>query len=76
MKGYANLYIRKIIDIVTLGMQNEGCRKYLDVQSVIGRIGLLRAFEISLKSRTCAKRRRAELLDAWKLFGIKEISWY
>jgi len=28
-----------------LGMQNEGCRKYLDIQSVIGRIGLLRAFE-------------------------------
>ena len=25
-------------------MHNEGCRKYLDVQSVIGRIGLLRAF--------------------------------
>jgi hypothetical protein len=36
-----------------LGMQNEGCRKYLDIQSVIGRIGLLRAFEISLESRTC-----------------------
>jgi len=60
MKGYANLYIRKIIDIVTLGMQNEICRKYLDVQSVIGRIGLLRAFEISLKSRTCAKRRHQQ----------------
>jgi len=26
-------------------MQNEGCRKYLDVQGVIGRIGLIRAFE-------------------------------
>jgi len=57
MKGYAKLYIRKITDIVTLGMQNEGCRKYLDVHSVIGRIGLLRAFEISLKNRTCVKCR-------------------
>ena len=28
MKVFAKLYIRKIIDIVTLGMQNEGCRKY------------------------------------------------
>jgi hypothetical protein len=37
-------------------MQNEVCRKYLDVQSIIGRIGLLRAFEILLKSRICAKR--------------------
>ena len=45
MKSYAKLYIRKITDIVTLGMQNEGCRKYLDVHSVIGRIGLLRASE-------------------------------
>ena len=62
MQGYANLYIRKIIDIVTLGMQNEGCRKYLDVQSVIDRIGLLRAFEISLKSRPCAKRRHEQNL--------------
>jgi hypothetical protein len=53
MKGYAKLYIRKITDLVTLGMQNEVCRRYLDVQSIIGRIGLLRAFEISLKSRTC-----------------------
>jgi len=26
-------------------MQNEGCGKYLDIQSVIGRIELLRAFE-------------------------------
>ena len=26
-------------------MQNESCTEYLDVQSVIGRIGLLRAFE-------------------------------
>jgi len=26
-------------------MQNEGCRKYLDIQSVIGRIGLLSTFE-------------------------------
>jgi hypothetical protein len=51
IRCYANLYIRKIIEIVTLGIRNEGCRKYLDVQSVIGRIGLLRAFEISLKSR-------------------------
>jgi len=57
MKGYENLYIGRIIDIVTLEMRNEDCRKYLDVQSVIGRIELLRAFEISLKSRTCAKRR-------------------
>jgi len=62
MQGYANLYIRKIIDIVTLGMQNEGCRMYLDVQSVIDRIGLLRAFEISLKSRPCAKRRHEQNL--------------
>jgi hypothetical protein len=60
MKGYAKLYIRKITDLVTLGMQNEGCRKYLDVQSVIGRIGLLRAFEISLKSRLCVKRRNEQ----------------
>jgi hypothetical protein len=57
MKGYAKSYIRKISDIVTLGMQNEGYRKYLDVQSVIGRIGLVRAFEISVKSRTLVKRR-------------------
>ena len=56
MKGYVKLYIRKIIDIVSLGMQNEGCRRYLDVQSVIDRIGLLRAFEISLKIKTCDKR--------------------
>jgi len=60
MKGYANLYIRKIIDIVTLGIRNEDCRKYLDVQSVIGRIGISRAFEISLKSRSCAKRRHEQ----------------
>jgi hypothetical protein len=60
MKGYANLNIRKITNIVTLGMRNESCRKYLDVQSVIGRIGLLRAFEISLKSRPCAKRRHEQ----------------
>jgi len=53
MKGYAKLYIRKITDIVMLGMQNKVFRKYLDAQSIIGRIGLLRAFEISLKSRTC-----------------------
>jgi len=52
MKGYAKLYIRKITDIFMLGMQNEGCRKYLHVQSIIGRIEPLRAFEISLKSRT------------------------
>jgi len=56
MKGYAKLRIRKITDIITLGMQNEGCRRYLDVQSVIDRIGLLRAFEISLKNKTCDKR--------------------
>jgi hypothetical protein len=43
-KGYEKLYIRKITDIVTLGMQNEGCGKYLNVQKVIGRTGLLRAF--------------------------------
>jgi hypothetical protein len=60
MKGYAKLYIRKITDIVTLGMQNEGCRKYLDVQSIVGRIGLLRAFEISLKGRTYVKRRHEQ----------------
>jgi len=34
MKGYVKLYIRKIIDIVSLGMQNEGCRKYLDWRNV------------------------------------------
>ena len=39
MNGYAKLYIRKITDIVILGMQNEGFWKYLDIQSVIGRIG-------------------------------------
>jgi len=44
MKGYARLFIRKVTDLVTLGMQYEGCRKYLDVQSIIGRIGHLRAF--------------------------------
>jgi hypothetical protein len=60
MKGYANLYIKKITDIVTLVIRNEGCRKYLDVQTVIGRIGLLRAFKISVKSRTCAKRRHEQ----------------
>jgi hypothetical protein len=32
MKGYAKLYIRKNTNIVTFGMQNEGCRQYLDVQ--------------------------------------------
>ena len=53
MKGYGKLYIRKMTDIVMLWMQNEGCRRCLDFQSIIGRIGLLRAFEISLKSRTC-----------------------
>ena len=37
MKGYAKLYIRKITDILTLGMQNAGCRKYVDVQNIIGR---------------------------------------
>ena len=26
MEGYAKLYIRKIIDIFKLGMQNEGCK--------------------------------------------------
>jgi len=31
MKGYTKLYIRKITDIVTLGMKNDGCRKYLDI---------------------------------------------
>jgi len=46
MTGNAKLYIRKITDIVTLGMQNESCRKYLDFQGVIGRIGLVRTFEI------------------------------
>jgi len=60
MKGYVKLYIRKITDIVTLEMRKEGCRKYLDVQSVIGRIGLLRVFKISLKSRTCVKRRHKQ----------------
>ena len=39
MTGYAKLYtsIRKITDIVTLGMQNESCKKYLDFQKVTGR---------------------------------------
>ena len=45
MKGYAKLYVKKITDIAMLGMQNEGCRKYLDIQSVIGRMELLRTFE-------------------------------
>jgi len=49
MEGYAKDYMRIIIDIVTLGMQNEGCSKYIFVQRVIGRIGLLRAFEMSLR---------------------------
>jgi len=53
MKGYAKLYIRKITDIVFLGMQNEGCRKYLNVQRVTGRTGLLRAFLNFTKGRTC-----------------------
>jgi hypothetical protein len=53
MKGYVKLYIRKIADIVMLGMQNEGCGKYLNVQKVIGRTGLLRAFLNFTKSRTC-----------------------
>ena len=57
MKCYAKLYIRKITGIIKLRMQNEGCRKYLYVQNVIGRMGLLRAFKISLKSRTCVKCR-------------------
>jgi len=46
MTGCAKLYIRKITDVLTLGMQKEGCRKYLDFHGVIGRIGLVRAFEI------------------------------
>jgi len=53
MKGYAKLYIRKITDIVSLGMQNEGCRMYLSVQRVIGRTGLLKAFLNFTKGRTC-----------------------
>jgi hypothetical protein len=53
MKGYAKLCIRKINDIVTLGMQNEGCRKYLNVQRVSGRTGLLRAFLNFTKGGTC-----------------------
>ena len=53
MKGHGKLYIRKITDIVMLWTQNESCRKCLNFQSVIDRIGLLSAFEISLKSRTC-----------------------
>jgi len=72
MKGYANLYIRKIIEIVTLGIRNEGCRKYLDVQSVIGRIGLLRAFEISLKSRT----EHVLNADKSRTFRDMEVVWY
>ena len=66
MKGYAKLYIRKITDRVALGMQNEGCRKYLGVQSIIGRIGLLRAFEISLKSRTCINTDMSRTLRVMK----------
>ena len=46
MAGYAKLYIRKITDIVTSCMQNESCGKYIDLQRVIGRMGLLRAFAI------------------------------
>jgi hypothetical protein len=53
MKGYAKLYIRKITDIVTVGMQNKGCGRYLNVQKVIGRTGLLRAFLNFTKNRTC-----------------------
>ena len=70
MQGYANLYIRKIIDIVTLGMQNEGCRKYLDVQSVIGRMGLLRAFEISLRMEHVLNP------DMSRTFRDMEVVWY
>jgi len=48
MNSYAKLYlyIGKIVNDVTLGMPNDGCRIYVDLQRVIGRIGLLRAFEI------------------------------
>ena len=67
MKGYANLYIRKIIEIVTLGIRNEGCRK-----SIIGRIGLLRAFEISLKSRT----EHVLNADKSRTFRDMEVVWY
>jgi len=44
MKGYEKLYIRNIIELCALGMENEICRKYLDVQSMIGKIGHLMAF--------------------------------
>ena len=44
MKGYEKLYIRKITDLVALGMQNKVCRMYLDVQRMIGKIGVLMAF--------------------------------
>ena len=37
-------YVLENYCIAMLGMQNEGCWKYLDVQSIIERIGLLRAF--------------------------------
>ena len=62
MNGFTKLYeyIRKITDIVALGMQNKGFRKYLNVRSVIGRVGLLRAFKISLNSRTCVKCRHEQ----------------
>ena len=53
----------------------------LDVQSVFGSKELLRAFEISQKSRTCAKRRHEQnfqrhgsCLVLKKLVGIKEIN--
>jgi hypothetical protein len=52
MKGYVKLYITKITDIVTLGIQNEDCRKYLNVQRVIGRTGFLRAFLNFTKDKT------------------------
>jgi len=46
MNGYVKLYIGEIMDDVTLSIPNESCRMYVDFQRVIGRIGLLRAFEI------------------------------
>jgi hypothetical protein len=40
LKVMQNYILEKITDIDTLGMQNEGWRMYLDVQRVIGSIGL------------------------------------
>jgi hypothetical protein len=41
MEFYTKLCTKKI---VTLSVQNAGCRKYLDFQRAIGRIEFLREF--------------------------------